>query len=245
MIWQKPSLHPVLSKNQVHLWRANLDLLTAEVDSLATILSSDELERASKFCFAEHRRRFVVTRAILRQLLGNYLDISPEDLKFDYGNLGKPQLVKSDLVSPLQFNISHSQEYALFGFTNHHLIGVDIEYLKEMPDAVKIAQRFFSPREFSLISNSAIDEQPKLFFKLWTAKEAYLKAIGVGLTGSLASVDISIHQDGQTSLLSIQGDLIAANRWSIYSCVPAADYIATVAIKSNITEQQIVFWSWN
>ena len=243
-VWQNSSSPISLDKNQIHLWRAHLDLPAIVVNELTNLLSADEIERANKFCFPEHKRRFIVARSILRQLLSNYLHLNPKDLEFAYSNLGKPSIIQSNKISFLQFNLSHSQEYALFGFSNYHLIGVDLEYLRTMSDASKIAERFFSPREFNLISNLPLEQQSQLFFKLWTAKEAYLKAVGTGLSGSLASVDIGLDQNHQTSLLAINGDPMTAQNWSIHSCFPAPNYVATIAINTKITAQQIHFWNW-
>ncbi len=242
--WQDPLQPPILANNQVHVWRANLDLPTAEINQLATLLSTDEIARANKFRFPEHKRRFIATRGILRQLLGNYLQISAKILKFEYSDRGKPRLAASISDSSLEFNVSHSQEYALYGFTHHNQIGVDLEYLRDMKDAAKIAERFFSPRESQLIASLNSEQQQRIFFKLWTAKEAYLKAIGTGLTGSLDGVDISLDQAGYPSLLAINGNITAAASWSMHHCIPAINYVASVAIKTNIIKQQINFWNW-
>ena len=245
-IWQLPQHQPILENNQVHIWRASLDLPTIVIDQLATFLSPDEIERANRFRFVQHQKRFIAARGILRKLLSNYLQISPNDLKFKYGNCGKPQLTGFKQDSPLEFNLSHSGEYALYGFTYHHPIGVDLEYIREMPDAVKIAQRFFSEREYRLINSVEDAQKSAVFFKLWTAKEAYLKAIGKGLAGSLANVDIIF--DGVQSprlLAAIKGRKAAVTNWSIYSCIPATGYIATMAVKTSIPFKQINFWHWH
>ncbi|MGD1917469.1 MAG: 4'-phosphopantetheinyl transferase family protein [Pleurocapsa sp.] len=245
-VWQSPSNPPVIDKSKVHIWRANLNFSPAEVVRLTAFLSTDEIARANKFRFPQHKRRFIAARSILRQLLSNYLNISPNNIKFDYGDRGKPKIIESNTANSLQFNISHSQEYALFGFTTSNLIGVDLEYLREMPDAVKIAQRFFSPREFDLIKNLTPQQQSQVFFKLWTAKEAYLKAIGIGLSGSLSSVDIDFTLDNNNTLiLAINGNTTIANNWSMYSCIPSSNYVGAIAIKTQIAKQQIDFWSWH
>lgn len=244
-IWQHPLHHPILEDNQVHAWRANLDLPTAEINQLASLLSPDEIDRANKFRFPQHRRRFIAARGILRELLGNYLQISPDNLEFEYGDRGKPRLAVSMGDSSLQFNISHSQEYALYGFTNDHPIGVDLEYLREMEDVAKIAERFFSPQESKLIASLHSEQQQRVFFKLWTTKEAFLKAIGTGLAGSLASLDISLDQWEHPILLSIQGNAAAVANWSMYSCIPAPNYVAAVAIETPITKLQIDYWHWH
>ena len=244
-IWQFSQSQPTLEEGQVHIWRASLDLPTVVIDQLATFLSPDEIERANKFRFAQHKRRFIAARGILRELLSNYLQISPNDLKFKYGDRGKPELTGCKQDTPLKFNLSHSGEYVLYGFTYHHSIGVDLEHIREMPDAVKIAQRFFSDREYRLINSVEDTQKSAVFFKLWTAKEAYLKAIGIGLSGSLANVDITFDCVQSPRLLAISGSKTAVTSWSIYSCIPATSYIATIAVKTLIPFKQINFWHWH
>jgi 4'-phosphopantetheinyl transferase len=244
-VWQNPLNQLTLTDNQVHVWRANLDLPTATIEKLATILSSDEIARANRFRFSKDRNRFITARSILRQLLANYLQISPDKLEFEYSDRGKPRLSASMPNSSLQFNVSHSHEYALYGFIYDHAIGVDIEYLRAMSDAVKIAERFFSPREFKLIASYAKEQQHQVFLKFWTAKEAYLKAVGTGLAGSIAEVEISLDQTECPKLLAIQGNKTATVSWSMYSCIPEIDYIATIAAATSITLQKISFWHYS
>jgi 4'-phosphopantetheinyl transferase len=238
--WKTPSQLPTLRDSLVHVWRANLALSISEVEGLITLLSTDEIARANKFRFVQHRSRFIAARGILRQLLGNYLAASPRSLVFSYSDRGKPRLAKD--IS-LQFNISHSQEYALFGFTLNHLIGVDIEYQRAMPDALKIAQRFFSAREYKMLEEVALEQQSKLFFQLWTAKESYLKATGTGLSASLNSVEIALNQTKSLYLSSLKKDTIM--NWSLYSCTPATDYSAAIAINAQIPAQHINYWHWS
>ena len=185
-----------------------------------------------------------MARGVLRQLLGYYLHTEPKKIEFSYSDRGKPLLREPSPVSPLQFNLSHSQEYALYGFTYNRPIGVDLEYLREMPDLIKIARRFFSTRESELLSRTNNESRAKLFFQLWTAKEAYLKAIGTGLSGSLASVEIAIDRVPSPRLLAVRGDRLIATEWSLYFCVPATGYIAAVVVKSR-SQQQIDFWHWH
>ena len=244
MTWQNPLHHPTLDREQVHIWRANLNLPADEVTRLSAFLSPDETARANKYRFPIHRRRFIVARGILRDLLGNYLEISPNTVKFEYGDRGKPY-ISLNACQDLQFNISHSEEYALLGFTGDRSIGVDIEYLREMPDAVKIAQRFFSPKEYDLIRNLDAKQQCQAFFKLWTAKEAYLKAIGTGLAGCLTSIDIDFDSYGDRISLSCNNNLTSVDNWSIYPCIPASSYVGTIAIDARVSKQQICFWNWN
>ena len=239
-IWQTPSQPPRLRDSLVHVWRANLSLSTSEIEELTTLLSTDEIARANKFRFLKHKSRFIAARGILRQLLANYLDLNPQNITLEYSDRGKPHLAK-DLS--LQFNISHSQEYALYGFTLNHLIGVDIEYQRTMLDALKIAQRFFSAREHKMLEEVSIEQQPKLFFQLWTAKEAYLKATGTGLSACLDSVEIALNQSKSPYLSTLKKDIIM--NWSLYFCTPATDYSAAIAINAQIPVQHINYWHWS
>ena len=242
-IWQNPLQPPTLAKERVDVWRANLDLPTAEIERLKTWLSSDEVARANRFRFDRHRERFIAARGILRQLLGNYLQINPGKVKFEYGDRGKPRLSRM-LNSSLEFNVSHSQNYALYGFIYNYPIGVDLEYLREMKDALKIAKRFFSLREYKAIAPLPARQQQKVFFKIWTAKEAYLKAIGTGLAGSIAHTEISLDDAESPYLRAVKGEIEAAS-WTLRLCVPANNYVAVVAVPTRITQVQINFWNWH
>lgn len=241
VIWQLPLNKLILEEGKVHIWRANLNLSSIEIKRLRKLLSSDEIDRADRFRFPLHRTRFIAARGILRQLLGSYLEVSPNSLTFEYGDRGKPLLAMPTSNNLINFNLSHSQEYAIYGFTYHQPIGVDLEYVKEMPDALQIAQRFFSENEYQLIRNTVEQKQNQVFFRLWTAKEAYLKAIGTGLAGSLTSVDIGLNQ-AHPCLLSIKGERTSVTEWSLYSCIPQQDYIAAIALRTIIPFEQISFW---
>ena len=244
IIWQNSPDQPLLANNRVHVWRANLDLPTTEIERLAAFLSTDEIARANKFHFLEHKRRFIVARGILRQLLGNYLQISPNKIEFEYSDRGKPRLAASMGNSYIQFNVSHSLEYALYGFTNSYLIGVDLEFLREMRDATELAKRFFTNQEFQLIANLTHEEQQKAFFQLWTAKEAYLKAIGTGLSNSLTDIEITFSRAKEPKLLSVGKNIATVGNWSIYHFIPAANYVAAIIVNTQIPKRQINFWNW-
>lgn len=242
-VWKSPTPPPILECDRIHIWRANLDLPEAKISHLNTLLSPDEVAKANKFRFPIHRRRYIAARGILRQLLGNYLQISPSKLKFDYGDRGKPRLSNLEHSTPLQFNVSHSQEYALYGLTYHDPIGVDLEYIRKMPDAVKIAQRFFSSREYELIKSTVGKEQQILFFTLWTAKEAYLKAIGTGLAGDLSSIGLEVSPSGLITGTGKEDRAMAD--WSFYPCLPAMDYTGAIAVQTNKSPKKIEFWHWS
>lgn len=227
-MWRNAPANLTLQKNEVHLWRADLD---RDVRPFAPILSADETLKAERFYFEQHRQRFIVGRGILRNILGRYLAIEPAQLQFEYGARGKPELAQAFSGDKLQFNLSHSQGLALYGFTCDRRIGVDLEYLRPVTDAQKIAQRFFSNRESNSISALPPAEQQEAFYRCWTGKEAYLKATGEGLAG-LEQVEVSPFPE-QLRLISIGADVQAANRWTLLSLSPACGYLATVAVEGH------------
>ena len=234
-MWNSPPKQLTLPDRDIHVWRAELNLPPEEIETLATTLSADESDRANRFHFEKDRKHFIAARGILRSLLGTYLNLPPSQLEFAYGSRGKPSL-SVDLSGSLSFNLSHSNGLALYAVTKTYSIGIDIEYLRPMSDVVQLAKRFFSSREHEAIARLSPPEQKRAFFKAWTAKEAYLKATGVGLSGGLEKVEISLDSREELKLLSIDGDGRRASRWSIYSVLLAPDYLAALAVENN---------SWN
>ena len=223
-----------LPENEVHIWVANLDISLRQIQQLTTILSEDEQLRAERFYFEQHKNRFIVARGILRTILGNYLNTAPEQLQFSYSDKGKPALANATL----EFNLSHSQDIALYAFTRQGKIGIDVEYLRSLQDAEKIAERFFSSQEYNRLSLLNSEEQQQEFFRLWTGKEAYLKAIGEGLSGNLAQIEVINNKEKSVSLLQIQG--ISLDNWYLHNFIPQPDYMASFAVENISTNTLII-----
>jgi 4'-phosphopantetheinyl transferase len=215
----------------VQVWVKNLDLPLEQIQNFEKTLSDDEKERAMRFRFVEHRRRFMVARGGLREILGRYLNLAPQDVRFEYDAKGKPSLCSSFGESSLQFNVSHSQELALYGFVKSQRIGVDLEYVRTVKDLEHLAQRFFCPSEVAILKTLPSSEKEKAFFGMWTAKEAYLKAIGEGIGGGLDQVEVAIASGKVQVLKSIAGDKQVVNQWRLWSFFPKPDYVATIAVE--------------
>jgi 4'-phosphopantetheinyl transferase len=231
-MWQNPPDNLVLTPDDVHLWQMDLDLPVSKVQELENILSTDEKTRAERFYFQQHKNRFIVGRATLRIILGRYLDRSPQQIQFEYSSRGKPSLAKCGSQG-LKFNLSHSQNLALYGFACDRAIGVDLEYIRAVTDVQQIARRFFSPSESATIMSLSEEEKFTAFFRGWTAKEAYLKATGDGLSGSLDKIEVSLLPNEPVRLLSIDGNPQIAARWRLSSFAPAVDYLATIAVEGH------------
>jgi 4'-phosphopantetheinyl transferase len=218
-----------LQNNDVHIWRTNLNLETELVKKSIKILSLDERKRAERYKFEKHRNYFIVARSTLRKILSNYLNLEPDRIKFDYSDRGKPSLSDCHQQENLQFNLSHSQELALYAFTKNKKIGIDLEYCRPMPDAESIAKRFFSTNEYKWISSFSSNTQQEAFFRCWTAKEAYLKATGEGIAGSLEKIEIDL--TGKNLFKLKESDREISN-WLLYTFIPEVNYLATVAVES-------------
>jgi 4'-phosphopantetheinyl transferase len=225
-----------LEHGTIQVWSIRLDPPAERVEQLGRFLAADEWQRANRFRFEKHRRQFVVGRGALRVLLGAYLNTPPEAVQFRYGPRGKPFLASPQDAASLQFNLSNSDELALAGFVGGPEIGVDIEYLRPMPDCEKISERFFSQSEREVLRGIPPSRKEEAFFNCWTRKEAYLKAVGEGLAASLDSFDVTLAPGDPPRMLTLEGDAARAARWSFHHLRPADDYIGAVAIEGESWE---------
>ncbi|NET26972.1 4'-phosphopantetheinyl transferase superfamily protein [Okeania sp. SIO1I7] len=228
-----------LSPNHVHIWSKNLKLPPSAINKLSKILSSDEIDRANKFHFERDKNRFIIARGALRKILSRYLNIEPKKLQFTYSERGKPYLSDTSIL----FNLSHSQDLALYAITTVNSIGIDLEYIRPMNDAEGLAKRFFTAQEYNLISQLPPQQQQEIFFKIWTCKEAYLKATGDGLAGGLEKVEVCLTPEQPIQFISINGDFQEAARWYLYQFIPESNYIAAVAVAGK--NQNLSFWQIN
>lgn len=215
----------------VHVWRVSLDDPPYPHSLLAAHLSADERSRAARFVFERDRRRFESGRGVLRAMLGAYLGREPATLRFDYGSAGKPELARDERDRRLAFNVSHSQAWALIGLTDRDTIGVDLEAVRDMADIEEIARRNFSPGEIDALLALPEHERQEAFFRGWARKEAYVKALGSGLSTPLDRFEVSLAEGGPNSLLSIEGSVDAASAWTLWGFKPHPGAWAAIALR--------------
>jgi 4'-phosphopantetheinyl transferase len=236
-VWPEPLGALTLSHGEVHVWRASLDQPPGVAARLRLTLSEDERDRAARFHFERDRVRFVIARAALRAVLGRYLDVRPGDPRFSYGAHGKPSLSPEFVARPagvgLEFNVSHSHTLALVAVARGRALGVDIERLRADAAERRIAERFFSAREFAALCALPDEQQPRAFFDCWTRKEAYIKARGEGLSFPLEEFDVSLDPDAPATLLRVRGDVREAGRWSLRALDVEPGYAATLAVEGS------------
>jgi 4'-phosphopantetheinyl transferase len=222
MLESPATLDALRATGEVQLWTVALDGETSQQDEYWKTLSEDERQRADRFRFERDRERFVRARGKLRSLLGEYLSQHPVDVRFTYGLQGKPG-VEGDL----QFNLAHSGGYALYAFSVGKAVGVDIEQLRPMDDAEALAERFFSPEECGDLMSVPVEQRNAAFFACWTRKEAFVKAVGAGLTLSLKSFRVSVLAGDQARLLRNDHE----GKWTLVDLRPPDEYRGAVAVQ--------------
>lgn len=235
--WSPPPQELELPDEAVHVWRADLRLPAWRLQPLVQMLSAEEQSRADRFYFAEHRRRYVVCRGFLRIILSHYERIAPSRLQFSYGARGKPELAKN---RALRFNLSHSDEMALYAIAKDRSVGIDLEHIRTTLDAEGLAKRYFSPREFEELHSLPAGAKHEAFLRQWTLKEAYLKATGEGLAGL---EQVEVFPCGINTLpFNDFHEFEQKNRhWSIYQMKPLDDFIAALVLEG-YGWQTIQFW---
>ena len=225
-----PHPHPRLERKQLHVWQTRLNQPPDRLPAYLRCLSADELERAARFHFADDRRDFVAGRAFLRTVLARYLGIEAAQVKFAYTRYGKPSIAGPESLRGLFFNLTHSRQLALLAVTLEADVGVDVEYVRSVDDG--IAERYFSRSEVAALRALPESLQQEAFFNCWTRKEAFIKALGEGLSLALDSFDVSLVPGAPAAILRTSEGMDQPSKWQIEHLAPAEGYIGAVAIRA-------------
>jgi 4'-phosphopantetheinyl transferase len=149
-------------------------------------LSADEKERANKYRTQQLRNRFVTARGRLREILGDYIGVSPNEIEFTYNSFGKPSIHPKH-ASPVQFNLSHSQDRLAIALTENVRVGIDIERHSDIRELPKL---ILSDQELKLFNDLPESDRAEQLFRVWTLKEAYLKGLGCGLNNCIRAIEV-------------------------------------------------------
>lgn len=227
--WSVPPEQVNATPDEVHVWRVGLN--ESLIGEMRPVLSPDECARADRFHFERDRRRFIVARGSLRTILGAYLKKDPAQLSFSYSPYGKPALVADSETTKLSFNLSHAHELALIAVTRERSIGIDVEFIRPEVASQEIAERFFSSHEVAALQALPAEVQSEAFFNCWTRKEAYIKAIGEGMSLPLDQFHVSLVPGSAAELLGNVRDANEVSRWSLRELAPAPGYVAAIAVE--------------
>ena len=232
---------PSFPIGRVDVWRLSLDK-PMKVGAEVSVLSSDEIARASRFRFAKDRIHFIRCRAALRGLLAGYLAIPAAEIRFEYLANAKPQVAVEQNPRALQFNVSHSAGMALIAVGSEHRLGVDIEKIRSDIDTDSLAERFFSLRERAALQSLPDHLRVRGFFACWTRKEAFLKATGDGLSFPLADFSVTAHPDLEPRLEDINGNAEDGKQWFLAD-LSVDGFGATVALKNSYSRLKTYAWT--
>jgi 4'-phosphopantetheinyl transferase len=220
---------PPLTSDEVHLWSTPLDVEPEIYQTLVNCLTADERKRADQFRFETDRQRFRIARAVLRHILGAYLRRAPHQVQIRYGPHGKPSLAPEESTA-ICFNLAHSDAFALIALTEGRAVGVDLERIRPALVTEQLAAAILSPVELRRFRSLPPKEQAQAFFSIWTRKEAYLKAEGVGLSRRVDDIEVLRADDWADLGASRRHEPQWLDGWIISSLTSAAGYAAAVAI---------------
>jgi 4'-phosphopantetheinyl transferase len=198
---------------EVHFFSLDLD-----TSRFLHVLSSDEHDRAARFRFDVHRNRYIVCRGKLREMLGSHLGVIPTGLAFSYGSHGKPFLAQGEI----QFNVSHSHNMGMIAVSAVE-VGCDIERIDPKFADEQIPERFFSPSEVAALRALPVGEQRDAFFRIWTRKEAFIKACGLGVSMGLDTFDVTLAPDPKL--------LRGPDGWDFHAVNAPHGYAAAVVLR--------------
>jgi 4'-phosphopantetheinyl transferase len=198
-------------------------------EAASRILSDDERQRAARFAFPELSQKFTLARAVLRRLIANFSNTDPAALLFNYGPQGKPFI--THLEQPIQFSVSHSGDLAAYVITGGQDVGIDIEKHRGIPDFEDIAKRFFCRAEYDELLSLAPVHREEAFLQYWVRKEAYIKAVGEGLSIDPSSFRVSPLSQHPTAVLEVFDRSSESSRWAIHGFTPMDNYCGAVAVR--------------
>jgi len=220
-----------LSQVEIHLWLAYYDRNDSDktYEAYREVLSERERQQELRFYFLRDRRRYILTRALVRTVLSTYVSVRPQDWLFSANAYGRPEIMNAQgRGAQLSFNISHTHSLIVLGITKRRALGVDVENVRTRKISIDIADQFFSPSEVANLSALPPAHQHDRFFEYWTFKESYIKARGMGLSIPLDKFSFRFPHD-RAVVLSIDPSLgDRSDRWQFWQFRPTAEYLVAV-----------------
>jgi 4'-phosphopantetheinyl transferase len=230
--WTSAAHAPPLSAAEVHVWQASLDLDEGSIDRLEALLDLDERRRAERFHFPKDRSHYIAGRGRLRLLLGEYAGVGPAGIRFWYDTHGKPTLAGQSGEAGLRFNVAHSDGLVLYAVARDREVGVDVERVRPL-NWRELAERYFAPNEVAELNTVEPSVQERAFFTCWTRKEAYIKALGFGMSVPLDRFAVSLAPDRPAALVSAEHDPAQIGRWGLCELTPAPGYVGALVVEGH------------
>jgi 4'-phosphopantetheinyl transferase len=241
MLRIEPSLN--IKNNEIHVWEYNIVPDTYLAEKLLNSLSVQEKSKIKNIKISEVKHRSIISKFITKSIISKYLGKYIDEVVFDYNKFGKPSLSADINSINLKFNISHSGDIGILAISREKLIGIDVEQLNYLDDIEDIINNYFSDYEISLLNDSKNSNRIELFYKIWTGKEAFIKAIGQGLTFPLKNISFGFDSQSGIILKYIEEYPASSTEWKIYNFVPQENYTSTLAV--NMESFILKRFKWN
>lgn len=218
-VWQTPTKNLLLNSEETHLWKAKLDEFPIPTPEKIALLSTKEQQQAQQLINEEHRHNFIWSHVLLRTILSLYSSLLPSEFSFYFNKYGKPYL-KNELPFKIFFNLSHTKNQVLLGFSRSEEIGVDIEWMNTQLPYLELSARFFCKEEHEQLLKTPYTEQIKMFYRIWVRKEAYIKALGKGLSHPLSDFNVN----------PLQANPVTVGEWVLSDIFVSSEYAAALAL---------------
>jgi 4'-phosphopantetheinyl transferase len=234
-----------LERNAVHVWRSRFQPILPSDRDLTENLSEEEMVKARGFLRHSDRDRYVFSHLLLRKILAAYITCEPQKLNFNTNKYGKPFLEVTGGDAEPSFSLSHSLDMTLIAVAGGTGVGVDVEYMKTVRDAREIVNRFFSAHERSFLNSLPPADFNEAFFAYWTAKEAFLKGIGKGMSYPMDKFSVRFLNTGPLGWISIDGEQPATCCWNVVRISPGPNYSGALAIEAPGIQPEFFEYSWH
>ena len=230
-------------QQEVHVWLARPDDVT-DADKLQqyqSLLSVGERERYRRFHFDRDRHHYLVAHALLRTVLSAYVDIDPSYWQFSSNQHGRPEISAPDIAPPLRFNLTHTTGLVACVVTLELDCGIDVEQVSRRRNLAGIAEKMFAAGEQQALMGLDVEAYVERFFCYWTLREAYCKALGVGIANAGKDYCFVEQDSGQWEIRFDTLSNDASRHWQLATMRPTDEHVMALAIRTaGMTDRSII-----
>jgi 4'-phosphopantetheinyl transferase len=243
--WTCAPESPGLAPDELHVWKASLGPSTGQLESFGNVLNTDERDRRDRFRFKELRQSWSTSRTVLRHIISRYSRIPPAEIQFEHNRYGKPELHQDQNNFDLRFNISHSSDVMVCAISPGMRVGIDIERVREVSDFDLIAGRVFSASGLRHLYALPHEQRLRAFFTCWTRKEAYVKALGLGLSLAPDSFDVTFSPEEPACITRVSDSSVNLSDWLLADLPGDMPFAAAFALEGRISRVKCWLWNWD
>jgi 4'-phosphopantetheinyl transferase len=231
-----------LTTNTIQLWCALPDQIQDKplLKEYYLMLSETEKSQMQRLIYRKDQHRFLIRHALVRTTLSRYAKVLPKDWIFEKNIYGKPYIANDIILSTISINVSYSENIILLGITRNHSLGVDVENVTSRAAPINIAKEFYCESETAALRTLSSNEQSLLFYKYWTLKESYLKAVGIGLSAPLNSISFGFAGNSEITVCMDPFFNDLPSRWQFWQFQPFPEHVAAVCVARNFSKSQTI-----